>query len=352
MRTHIKFNRMQGLAPEQRLTALKSAIDFELSKPQMLAEMFGESLRQVQAEVKAGTRSLASVEERIKSALALKYSTASNNPILVDLASEFAAFFHSNMPEIDTGYTSLFDLVDLRGSTHDHFDIVDTNAGITYDQIAAGAEIKKRTAISEARTAVRFLTYGAGLGILDDWLNYNQFWNIDEAVAEFRAKYFDTKASLHYGLLTALSSAIDVAFATDDATTFNAAAAALLRAVRSSGYAAGQNAALKIVTSPEQVGRITRMLDATRGSTLVAFGTMKQPVAFTVDEVIASTYVAANDTGYYLVLPRRKLKRGEWRDLGIEQQRNASARATDWYASGQFNAVVGDSAQVRRVKFA
>lgn len=352
MRTHIKYNRLPGLPADQREVALKQAIDWELAKVSVLADVFGERLRETVQAVKAGTITMAYVEERIKAHLRTKYSTASDNPILVDLASEFASFFHSNMPEIDTGYLGLFDLVDMRGSTHDHFDIVDTNAGITYEQIAPGAAIKKRTAISESRTQVPYLTYGAGLGLLDDWLNYQQFWKVDEAVAEFRAKYFDSKAALHYALFTALGAGIDVAFATDDATTFNSAAAAILRNVRSSGYAVGQNAALKIVTSPEQVGRVTRMLEATRGSTMVAFGTMKQPIAYQVDEVIATPYVAANDTGYYLVLPRRKLKRGEWRDLGIEQQRNASARATDWYASGQFNAVVGDSNQVRRVKFA
>jgi len=352
MRTHIKYNRLPGLPEDKRQSALKQAIDHELGMVGFFADLFGDRLRETAAAVKAGTLSMGYVEERIKAALQTKYSTASDNPILVDLASEFASFFHSNMPELDTGYLGLFDLVDMRGSTHDHFDIVDTNAGITYEQIAPGAAIKKRTAISESRTQVPFLTYGAGLGLLDDWLSYQQFWKVDEAIGEFRAKYFDTKASLHYGLLTALGSGIDVAFATDDATTFNSAAAAILRNVRSSGYAVGQNAALKIVTSPEQVGRVKRMLEATSGSTMLAFGTMKQPIAYQVDEVIASTYIAANDTGYYLVLPRRKLKRGEWRDLGIEQQRNASARATDWYASGQFNAVVGDSNQVRRVKFA
>lgn len=352
MRTQIKFAKMSGLSGDQQLLSLKDAIHFELAKPQALADIFGASFPKVLDEVRLGTRALSGVEERIKAALSLKYSTPSSNPILVDLASQFATFFHSNMPEIDMGWMSLFDLIDLRGTSHDHFDVDDTNAGVTYEQVKPGAAIKKRTAITEARTSVKYLTFGAGLGILDDWINYQKFWSIDEAVAEFRAKWYDKKAEMHYSLLTALSNAIDVAFNTDDATTFNAGAAALLRAVRSSGYATGQNASFKIVTSGEQVGRVTRMLDATRGSGLVAFGTMKQPIAYTVDEVIATTYVAANDTGYYLVLPGRKLKRGEWRDLGVEQARNAAERATDWYGSGQFNAVVGDTAQVRRIKFA
>jgi len=347
MRTQIKFNRLAKLPAEQAKATLAEAISFEINKPGILMDALGKDL----AAGRKARLDDATVTARVKAFLAEKYASSSSNPILVDLASEFAAFFHSNMPEIDTGWMSLFDLVDMRGSTHDHFDIVDTNAGVTYEQIKPGAEIKKRTGISESSTRVGYVTYGAGLGILDDWIEKQQFWKVDDAVNEFRAKHFDKMAEVHYGLFTGLSSAIDVAFSTDDATTFNAAVATMLRAVRSSGYAVGQNAPLKIITSYEQVGRVKRMLEATSGSVMVAYGTQKQPIAYTVDEVIATTFVSASDTGYYLVLPNRKVKRGLWKDLSIEQARNAAARATDWYASAQYNAAIGDTAQVRRVKF-
>jgi len=62
--------------------------------------------------------------------------------------------------------------------------------------------------------------------------------------------------------------------------------------------------------------------------------------------------VPSNDTGYYLILPGRKLKRGLWQDLSVEQMRNIMSRATDWAASAQYNPILGDSNQVRRVLFA
>jgi hypothetical protein len=354
MRTSIKFAALAGLPANAQLPSLAQAIDWELKKPQLLMDMLGSKAPQFSGQLKSlDGRSLdAPSEAQFKAFLAQKYATTIDNPILSDISAQFASFFHTNMPEIDTGWTPLFDLVDLRGSTHDHFDIVDTSGGVTYDQIKPGAEIKKRTKLSEAKTTVSLLTMGAGLGILDDWIQRQQFWNVDEAVNEFRAKHFDKMAELHYGLFTALSTAIDVAFTVDDPTTFNAAAAALFRAVRFSGYATGQNAGLYILTSPEKVGRVTRMIVADRGSGLVQFGTVKEPIAYSVRGVIASTFVTAADTGYYLILPNRKIKRAIFSDLAVETDRNPSMRATDWYAHAQYNAAIGDTAQVRRVKFA
>lgn len=356
MRTSIKFAALAGIASAAQITALAGAIDLHLKMPQMALDMLGADAAVFAGKFFGADGKLiqrnAPDGERFKSFLAQKYATSSDNPILTDVAAQFATFFHSNMPEMDMGWVPLFDEVDLRGSTHDHFDIIDTNAGIVYEQLKQGEAIKKRTKISESKTIVSYLTMGAGLGLLDDWLRFQQWWKVDEATGEFTAKHWDKMAELHYGLFTALSTSVDVNFTTDDATTFNAAVAGILRAVRSSGYAVGQNAGFYILTSPEKVGRITRMLSAERGSAMVDFGTMKEPIAYTVKGVIASTFVPANDTGYYLVLPGRKIKRGVWKDLTVEGQRNAAARAEDLYAHAQYNCAIGDTAQVRRVKFA
>lgn len=372
MYTSIKFNHLAGLPEDQRNLALKQAIQFEFAKANMALDGWGLPIARAKGALAANEAKFdAPTIDMCKAALlkrpdvllgeegakdqktvdGLKYATASDNPILTDLASEFAAFFHSNMPTIDTGWMSLYDLVDLRNSPHDHFDIDDTNAGITYTQITSGDSIKKVTKIAEARSQCQYATFGAGLGILDDWITKQMFWRVDEAVNEFRAQHFDNMAKIHYQLFTALSSSIDQAFSTDDPTTFNAGAAKLIRNLRTAGYGVGQNAAFTILCAPEKVGRIKAMLQAQQGSQMVAFGTVKQPIAFTVQSVISSTWISSSDTGYYLILPGKKLKRGVWQDLSIEQQRNSAQRATDWFASAQYNAIIGDTNQVVRVKY-
>jgi hypothetical protein len=235
--------------------------------------------------------------------------------------------------------------------THDHFDIDDTNAGITFKQLKPGEAIKPTTAIAESRLQVFYLTMGAGISILDEWLQFQQYWKIDDFVAEFIAKYYDQMANTHYSLFTALGNGINVPFTTDAATTLNVAGATILRNLRNQGYGISQNTAFKILCAPEKVGVILATLEAQRGSMMVQFGTMKQPVAYTIDAVISSTFIPANDTGYYLVLPGKKLKRGVWKDLSVENLRNPAMAANDQFARGQYNAAIGDTNQVRRVLY-
>ena len=350
MRTSLKFNALKGMTREQQLAALQKAITVELQKPLFAIELAGPQIFKGFVAANDAKRE-APTFERIKSFLATKYATTSNNPILNDVANEFEQFFHTNMPELDMGYAALFDLVDLRGSTHDHFDIIDTNAGLAWRQRKPGEPTEIRRAITESKTTVSYLEFSDGLGLLDAWLDFQQFWSIDEAIAEFRAKYYDKMASTHYGLFTALGAGIDTAFATDDPTTFNTAAADIIRKTKDKGYSSS-NPEFYIVCAPEKVGRIQRMLTAQVGSPIVAQGTVSQPIGYRVKGIIASTQVTAADTGYYLVLPNRKLKRGVWKDLTVESGRNIATSATDLVGVGRFNAAVGDSDQVRRVKYA
>ena len=157
---------------------------------------------------------------------------------------------------------------------------------------------------------------------------------------------------MHYGLFTALGNGIDQPFQTDDTVTFNAAAAKVLRDIHGAGYGVGQNASFWILCAPEHVGRILKMLEVRSGSAILANQAAKEPLAYNVAGVIASTYVPSNSSGYYLVLPGRKIQRGVWKDLTVESERDIYSRAQDWVFHMQFNAAIGNSAQVRRVLFA
>lgn len=353
MLTSLKYEALKGMTREQQIMVLKGAISMEMAKPALAIELAGpEIYKGYHAANGAGMKRPAPSIERIKNFLAAKYATTSNNPVLNDVANEFEQFFHTNMPEMDLGFTALFNLVDLRNSTHDHFDIIDTNAGLSWSQRLPGEETKIRRNITEAKTTVGFLEFSDGLGLLDVWLDFQQFWNIDEAIAEFRSTYYDKMASTHYSLFTAQGTGIDIPFATDDPTTLNNAASDIIRKVKNKGYAVSATAEFYIVCSIEKVGRLQRMLTAQVGSPIVAAGTVSQPIGFSIKGIIASTQVTAADTGYYLVLPGRKIKRGAWKDLTIESARNATVSATDLVGVGRYNAAVGDSDQVRRVKYA
>jgi hypothetical protein len=356
MRTLHKFHKLATVSdPQEQLKALEQAINTEFSLPAMFADMGGmprvEDVNGIKViGGKSGSIHVPTVD-RVKGYLTTKWAVPGDNPNLADTAGRVVEFFHTNMPDMDLGYQAAFDLVDLRGSNQDSFDILDANNGITFNQVAPGAEVKIRRGVTDAKATISVCTFADGVGILDDWLRFQKWWSVSDTVAEFNAKAWDKLASWHYALLSALSSAVNVAFDTDDTKTLNKAAAKILRAVAGKGYGAGSNAGFLIYCAPEDVGRITKMLTATAGSLLVAYQANVQPITVRVSAVIATTNLPANLGGYYLVLGGRKLKRGNWKDLTIESARNIYVRASDYVGTFQANAAIGDTDQVARVLF-
>lgn len=352
MKTAINFKAIEKMPERQARKALADAVKYEFEKPALALELAKLAAIAKRGNIKgAGFASNDPSHERIKSFLAAKYATPSDNPILTGLASDFEQFFHTNMPEIDVAFDVLFDLVDLRASTHSQFEITDTNAGISWSQRKPGEPTKLRRNITESQTTVPYLEFSDGVGILDVWLQFQKWWNIDEVINEFRAKYYDTMAATHYGLFTAQGAGINQAFATDDSQTANNAAATIIRACKTKGYAVGDNPSFYALCAIEKVGRLEKMLTAQRGSAIVDSGTVSQPLAHRIAGIIGTTNVAAADTGWYLVLPGRKIKRGVWKDLSVESDRDIEVSATNIVGVGQYNAAIGDSAQVRRCLF-
>lgn len=338
-------------ATTKRMHIAKAIAVYLMAGP-LIEGVLGDRAAHITGNVKAYGRQVAPIDTKaFDDAIARKYATPDANPILTAAKRGVDFYFHNNMPELDIGFLPLFDLVDMRGTAQTSFSIKTTGAGITWAQRKPGERVEIRREVSEAELVVTYLEFAAGLGILDAWLDFNQFWRVEDAIAEFISNEADKRAALHYGLFTAQGAGIDQAFATDDATTFNNAAAAILRAVRTSGYAAGANAQFDILINPEKVGRVLAMLDAKRGSPMIAFGTQDQPIAFNVRNVIMTTHVPAADTGYYLVLPGRKNKRGEWLDVVLESDRDITTSATDWVGKTRYNAAIGDTAQMKRVKY-
>lgn len=356
MRTFSKFEKLGTIAdPGDQLKALEQAVNVEFGLPAMFADMGGtprtENVGGVKVIGGAKGELVIPSADRVKAYLSTKWAVPGDNPNLVDASNRVVEFFHTNMPDMDLGYQQAFDLVDMRSSNQDSFDILDANNGITFQQYKPGAEVKIRRGVTDSKMSVNIVTFADGVGILDDWLRFQKWWAVSDTVAEFNAKAWDKLATWHYDLFTALSSSVDVAFDTDDTKTLNKAAAKILRAVKAKGYGAGQNAGFLIYCAPEDVGRITKMLTATAGSLLVAYQPNVQPITVRVSAVIATANLPANLGAYYLVLPGRKLKRGVWKDLEIESQRNIYVRANDYVGTFQANAAIGDTDQVARVKF-
>lgn len=354
MNAAVKYAAVGALPEDQRLKALAGAINFDLALPQLALDLYGGKaandprVRDTQGKAFGSTVSI----EAIKAALSQKYATPGDNPNLQATAGRVQSYFHAGLNEIDLGWTNLFTNVDLRSSNQPSFEILDASSTLKFVQRAPGEKVEINRDFGDTSAVVKYVTYAGGLGVLDDWLRFQQFWNIEQVVMEFRAKYFEKQAALHYGLFVALGSGINIAFDTDATVTFNKAAASILRAVKAKGYGVSQNVGFYILVNPEKLGYVTKMLDTTRGTQLLAYNQNSEPVGYNVLGVIATTEIPAAATDYYLVLPGRKIQRATWMDLSIETNRDIYKRAQDWVGTGQFNAAIGDVDQVRRVAFA
>jgi hypothetical protein len=358
-----KFHKLAalGAGTSAQLKALAQAVNLEFALPSLYLDLHGGKAANQPGVTLLGRQKAAEPRaiwspEAIKAGmreLRTKYATPDDTSVSSDVAARIDQWFHTGMQEIDTGWTNLFRLVDMRGGNQDTFEIATGQFGITFKQRAPGEKTEIWRLPSETEYPVKYVTYSAGAGILDDWLRYNKWWKVEEIITEFRAKAWMHQAEQHYGLLTGLSSAINHAHVSGDdlgTETLNTAAAWIYRQQLTKGTAVSASTPLWIVTSPEKRGYILRMLEATQGSLIVAYQN-GQPVAVTVAGVIATTYVPASDAGYYLVLPQRRLARGVWMDLQLEETRDIYKRARDWVGTMQYNAAIADTSQVRRVLF-
>lgn len=255
-----------------------------------------------------------------------------------------AGVFYTSIvdPLLNFGFEELFDFVDMRGSGQTSFDILDVTNSITFQEVITGERMKVY-GISTAKSTVTKMVVAAAIGILDDWINYAQFWNLNQAAIEARSKYYNKQATDHYALLTAISSDQNQAFNTDDITTINNACAKILSDLEGKGYNITGNETFVLRAHIDLKQRIEKAFALTFNSPRTE-ATANQLV-FTVNRMY-TTKIA--NTSYYVGLPGRKAKRAIWSDLTAETDRDILLRGTDVAYVGEYNAAIGEEDQFRR----
>ncbi len=258
-------------------------------------------------------------------------------------AAPVALVMSDQLKSPDRGYEVLFDEVDMRASSNDTFKIIDVSGGVTFYQQRPGEEAKLSKLPKAAVALVSFLRFTGGFAILDDWLRFNQYYLIDQLFADTTRNWFDKKATIHYGLLTALSSAVNQAFVTDDISTINAACAGILQDLTDAGYAVDENSQFDITVNPTIKERILMALYAG----YLNPNTNNKKIIWNIRNVIATSKIV--NTSYYVSLPGGKNMRGEWEDFNLRPpQRNELALGADHVWTGAYNPVIGEAKQHKR----
>ena len=258
-------------------------------------------------------------------------------------AVPIALVMSDSLKSPDRGYEVLFDEVDMRNSTSDSFKIIDVSGGVTFYQQIAGQEAKLSRIPTSAVSLVGFLRFTGGFNVLDDWLRFNQYYLIDQLFADTVRSWYNQKANIFYGLLTALSAGINEAFSTDDATTINNACANILINLSAAGYAVDENAEFVLTCNPILKPRIFKALAAAYAMP----NTNTNKVLHNIGTVISTTKIA--NTSYYVSLPGAKNQRGEWEDLNVRPpQRNEMVLGAAHIWTGAYNGAIGEAKQHRR----
>jgi len=243
----------------------------------------------------------------------------------------------------DRGYEALFSEVDMRSSTSKTFDIVNITGGVTFFQQLPGELAKLSRLPQAAKASVGLLRFTGGFAILDDWLRFNELYKIDELTNDTVKRWYDQKADLFYGLLTALGSGINQAFATDDVTTINNACSQVITDMQAAGYATSAASKFYITCHPSLLMRIYKALAASFTNP----NANNNQIVWQIAGIIPTAKIAS--TSYYVSLPGVKSKRGEWEDLNTRPaQRNELVLGADHVWTGAYNGAIGESKQHRR----
>ncbi len=243
----------------------------------------------------------------------------------------------------DRGYEVLFDEVDMRASSNDTFEIIDVTGGVTFYQQIPGERAKLSKLPTTGKASVGFLRFTGGFNLLDDWIRFNKYYLIDQLFADTVRRWYDQKATIFYGLIAALSSAINEVFSVDDVTTINNACAQILENLAGAGYAVDENSQFAITTNPKLKGRIFKALAAT----YLMPNTNNSKVLYNISTVVSTTKIPA--TSYYVSLPGGKSQRGEWEDLNLRPaQRDELVLGAAHVWTGAYNGAIGETRQFRR----
>jgi len=268
-------------------------------------------------------------------------------------AIEAIARFHQ-IDQADLGWEQIFEVIDFSQTSKNGFEILDVGSGLSFRAIKPGekAQVYK---VSGDVISVNFDLYGGALGWSKLWFDDQEYWKIEDAAKEFRAKWYANKAQAHYDLVSASRPDSDVDWkgsvsdtkAVRDAETINFACADIIEALAGLGYEVSPSSSFVVATPVQLWARLKNALaiNATDGES----GQLNFNVSLVATTHLKSQDLSQPDTSrYFVCLPGRKLKSGLRMDLTILSEPDILAYAETVAGWGRYGAAVGEPAQLRR----
>ncbi len=253
---------------------------------------------------------------------------------------------------LDFSYRALFREIDMRNASTGTYEMIDATVGITFREILPGERMKTGN-ISSTNQFIKALEYGAGLGILDIWLEDNELFRIEDAVQVAVKKWARFVADAHYTLLAAVGTGQNIAFDTTIEQTIDNAANQIGNQLGDK-FGLSDRPAVYVLTAAPHAQKVSKALAARFDNPNNNNGQIQanvQGLLTTNNSKFPSTYnFGAGAIPYAeVILAGEQMVTLRKRDLGVEEAREAAIRGTDMYWSGRFNAAIGEARQVVRI---
>jgi hypothetical protein len=256
----------------------------------------------------------------------------------------------------DTGYEQIFDMMDMRNSNRNGFDILDVESGLSFMLVPEGMKAKLYK-MSGAKVSVTLDTYGGGLSWSRRLFDDREYWTIEDNAIEFRNKAYESKAQDFYNLLDGVGDTYDLIWqpitgsipATNenyvpirDINTINQACENILTRVKNLGFGVTPGTEFIILAPIQLIGRIRRALAMVQQP----FAGSTTQLNYTVRPIY--TMMLASATKYYMILPKKKLKGANRMDLTIYTDFDIEARADIAVGWQRYGGAIGEEKQIVR----
>jgi hypothetical protein len=268
---------------------------------------------------------------------------------------------YQQLTYFDTGYEEIFNMIDMRGSRRNGFELLDVEDGLTFALVPEGAKAKLYK-FSGAKATVTLDMYGGGLGWSRRLFDDEEYWNVENSAIAFRNKAYSSKAQDFYDLIEATAATYDLAWqavtpagvantdkdynAIRDINTINKACENILGRVNTLGFGVTPNSEFIILAPIQMKTRLPR-----------ALGIVQQPFAGSVGfaayntRIVWTMMLTATDK-YYVILPKNKLVGANRMDLTIFGQFDPLSYSDIAVGWQRYGGAVGELKQIVRCSIA
>ena len=256
----------------------------------------------------------------------------------------------------DTGYEQIFDMMDMRASDRNGFDILDVDSGLTFAMVPEGMKAKLYK-FSGEKAHVTLDMYGAGLGWSRRLFDDKEYWTIEDNAIEFRNKAYSSKAANLYYLIESAAATYDLAWQAvtgnvpntnenyipiRDINTINAACEAILLRLRNLGMGVTPASEFIILAPIQLIGRLRR-----------AIGMVQQPFAGSTTQLNYNvrpvyTLMLTTTDVFYVIFPKKKLKVANRMDLAVYTDFDIESYADIAVGWMRYGGAVGELKQLTR----